>query len=62
MNKIERIIGIMISGKPGGGQTSYTLSNDRKLLREHKTVATAPIQKDEISISVEKFQMVFDQF
>jgi hypothetical protein len=60
LKNIERIVGILVSGKPGGGQTSYTLTNDGKLIREVKTVATAPIQKNEISVGVEKFQIVLE--
>ena len=58
MNNIERIVGVMVSGKPGGGQTSYSLTSDGKLVREQKSVGTAPIKKDEKSVGVEKFQMV----
>jgi hypothetical protein len=60
LTNIERVIGILVAGKAGGGRTSYTITNDGRLVRELKTVATAPIQKDEKSIGVEKFQMVLE--
>ena len=58
MTNIERIVVIIVSGKSGGGQTSYSLTSNGKLVREQKSVATAPIKKDEKSVGVEKFQMV----
>ena len=54
--KVERIVGKKISGKPGGGQTTYSIDHNGKLKCEIQPVADAPVNVKEDKTDPQKFQ------